>query len=103
MSFLNLDEPEKTEVELEQERKERGIRAAIFVACICLAFYTSFDGKSGHLDETLARGIGGTFGKLFIPAVLALIAKGLTEKWHYVFGGVFLVIFLVNLAARFAK
>lgn len=103
MSFLKLNEPEKTEAELKQEQKESGIRAAIIVTCIFLAYYTSFDQKSGHLDDTLARAIGGALGKLVIPAILALIAKRFTEKWHYVFGGVFLVILIVNLAARFAK
>lgn len=40
---------------------------------------------------------------LALPAIAALIGKAITEKWHYVFGGVFLVVFVLNIASRFAR
>ncbi len=44
--------------------------------------------------------IGATLGILAVPAIVSLISKTFTDKWEYVFGAVFLVIFVANLALR---
>lgn len=110
MGLLNLNEPEKTEAELSKETKDNGIRVGIVIVCICIAgAYASFtyDPRSGdpvlrgRLVGEMAHLIGATLGMLALPTIAALIGKVLTEKWQYIFGGVFLLIFILNLASRF--
>lgn len=109
MGLLNLNEPEKTDLDLRNETKEKSFRTLIIIGCILLAggfssfTYDSTEGDPvlrGRLMGWISHMIGATLGILAVPAIVSLISKTFTDKWEYVFGAVFLVIFVANLALR---
>lgn len=112
MGLLNLNEPEKADLEVQKETKDKSFRILVVVGCVLLAIpFASFTYDPSEGDPVLrgrflgqiAHIIGASLGMLAVPAIISLISRTFTEKWEIVFAVVFLVLFISQVALRFAS